>query len=72
MLEAVSDAVIKADQNGEPGVWVAVRLPRWSTPRTFDVDGPALLGDATTPNGIFAPGGVGHSLLALYLVGLMN
>ncbi len=69
MLEAVSDAVIKADRNGEPGVWLH-ELPKAVTSRTFDVDGLALLTDHA--NGIFAPGGVGKSLLALYLAGRLN
>jgi hypothetical protein len=69
MLEAVSDAVIKADRNGEPGVWLH-ELPKAATSRTYDVDGLALLSDHA--NGIFAPGGVGKSLLALYVGGRLS
>ena len=68
MLEAVSDAVIKADWNGEPGVWLQTS-PRGHV-TDFPVDGLSLLADHA--KGIFAPGGVAKSLLALYLGGRLN
>ena len=69
MLEAVSDAVIKADRNGEPGIWLH-DVPQAVTSRTYTVDGLALL--SAHANGIFAPGGVGKSLLALFLAGRLS
>jgi hypothetical protein len=69
MLEAISDAVIRADRNGEPGVWLH-ELPQVASSRTYVVDGLALLSEHA--NGIFAPGGVGKSLLALYLGGRLS
>lgn len=69
MLEAVSDAVIKADRSGEPGVWLD-ELPRGRRSRIHTVNGLGLLGDHA--NGVFSNGGAGKSLLALYLAGCLS
>ena len=69
MLEAVSDAVIRADRNGESGIWLHQLSPTVCS-RTYTVDRLELL--ATHANGIFAPGGTGKSILALHVGGRLS